>query len=328
MIKARPTASGAVCPDCGTESVRVHGRYQRRLRDTPLGGTLVEIELQIRRFVCEQGGCPRRTFAEQITGLTTPHARYSPPLRAALTSIAVALAGRAGARLARALGMTVGRDTLLNLLRALPDPAGLREAPAADGSGATPRAPELHSEPVRVAGVLPVRNRLHRIRGLAGGSGPRDDHEMGPGQPVPGIPDHVPLAHFDNLLTDGRRVYFADFGLATCTQFDLTPAEFTFLRQHTTYDRTYTVTHLVRWLVSTLRGGTPQERDEYLRDCAEGKDRSDLPAPAASIVARHAGIAVVMGEFYRKLQTISRTTPYPVKEIQRISYDRRLQRGS
>ena len=60
----------------------------------------------------------------QIPGLTAPHARYSPPLRAALTAIAVALAGRAGARLARALGIAVGRDTLLNLLREVPEPEG------------------------------------------------------------------------------------------------------------------------------------------------------------------------------------------------------------
>jgi Transposase len=39
-----------------------------------------------------------------------------------LTSIAIALAGRAGARLAQTLGMTVGRDTMLNLLRAVPEP--------------------------------------------------------------------------------------------------------------------------------------------------------------------------------------------------------------
>lgn len=68
MIKARAAASGAVCPDCGAESVRVHGRYQRSLRDAALGGTPVVIELRIRRFVCGQWGCPRRTFAEQITG--------------------------------------------------------------------------------------------------------------------------------------------------------------------------------------------------------------------------------------------------------------------
>ena len=101
----------------------MHGRYQRRLRDTALGGVPVVISLHVRRFVCGQGGCPRRTFAEQVAGLTAPHARYSPPLRAALTSIALGLAGRAGARLARALGMPAGYDTLLRLLRAQPDPA-------------------------------------------------------------------------------------------------------------------------------------------------------------------------------------------------------------
>jgi transposase len=39
-----------------------------------------------------------------------------------LVSIAVALAGRAGARLAERLGMLTSRDSLLRLLRTLPDP--------------------------------------------------------------------------------------------------------------------------------------------------------------------------------------------------------------
>lgn len=99
-----------------------HGRYQRMLRDCPLAETPVVIRLTMRRFICDTTACARRTFAEQVPGLTTPHARYSPPLRGALTAIAVALAGRAGARLAGGLGMTAGRDTLLNLLRAVPDP--------------------------------------------------------------------------------------------------------------------------------------------------------------------------------------------------------------
>jgi transposase len=121
-LVARSAAASAVCPGCGTPSTRVHGRYQRCLRDTPLGGVPVVIRLQVRRFACRTAGCGRRTFAEQIPGLTTPHARYSPPLRAALTTIAVAVAGRAGARLAAALGMAAGRDTLLRLLRAVPLP--------------------------------------------------------------------------------------------------------------------------------------------------------------------------------------------------------------
>jgi transposase len=90
--------------------------------DTALAGRPVVIRLLVRRLLCRRAGCARATFVEQIPGLTTPHSRYSPPLRKALTAIGVALAGRPGARLARKLGMPVGRDTVLNLLRAAPLP--------------------------------------------------------------------------------------------------------------------------------------------------------------------------------------------------------------
>ncbi|WP_246576150.1 hypothetical protein [Actinospica durhamensis] len=62
------------------------------------------------------------TFAQQIPGLTTPYARRTAVLTSALTAIALSLAGRAGSRLAAALGMRVGRDLLLALIRAQPDP--------------------------------------------------------------------------------------------------------------------------------------------------------------------------------------------------------------
>jgi hypothetical protein len=107
VVDARATASTADCPGCGTTARRVHGRYQRLLRDTLLAGTPVPIRLQVGRLVCEAAGCERRSFAEQINGLTVAHARYKP---AALTAVAVAvaLASRAGARLACASGMPVG----------------------------------------------------------------------------------------------------------------------------------------------------------------------------------------------------------------------------
>lgn len=103
-------------------SWRVHGRYVRRLPDAPLGGAAVVIELTVRRFKCLNSACPAVTFAEQIPGLTSQHARYTPLLRDALTSIALFLAGRPGARLAASLKIRVAKDTLLNLLRAIPEP--------------------------------------------------------------------------------------------------------------------------------------------------------------------------------------------------------------
>ncbi|MFD9073559.1 transposase family protein [Streptomyces lasiicapitis] len=103
------------CSSCAMPSWRVHGRYARRLVDTPVGGDGVVIELVVRRFKCLNLRCPAATFVEQIKGLTSPHARYTPLLRAALTSVAVALAGRPGARLAAALHIPAAKDTLLQL---------------------------------------------------------------------------------------------------------------------------------------------------------------------------------------------------------------------
>ncbi|MFJ5035073.1 hypothetical protein ACIQB5_45190 [Streptomyces sp. NPDC088560] len=102
-------------------SWRVHGRYTRRLVDAPVGGAVAVIELVVRRFKCLNPQCPAVTFAEQIEGLTSPYARYTPLLRTLLTSIAACLAGRPGARLAAALSMPVAKDKLLELLRRLPE---------------------------------------------------------------------------------------------------------------------------------------------------------------------------------------------------------------
>ncbi|MEC3997105.1 ISL3 family transposase [Actinacidiphila sp. DG2A-62] len=107
---------------CGRWSGRVHGRYVRSLRDAAVGGAGVIIELQVRRFRCQNPACPAVTFAEQVHGLTRPHSRFTPLLLGLLARIGLALAGRAGARLTAALGMATGRDTLLRLLKALPEP--------------------------------------------------------------------------------------------------------------------------------------------------------------------------------------------------------------
>jgi transposase len=121
-IWASPQARQATCPSCGCLSARVHSRYQRRLADAAVGGRRVVLRLRVRRFFCDYPGCSARTFAEQIPGLTSRYARRSPLLHKTLEAVSLALAGRAGARLAQLLGMKTSRSTLLRLLRALPDP--------------------------------------------------------------------------------------------------------------------------------------------------------------------------------------------------------------
>lgn len=122
VVSARTRSAGVACPRCGTVSGRVHSRYSRRLADTAVAGRPVLINLQVRRLFCSAATCPAVTFAEQVPGLTSRYARRTPLLRELLERIGVALAGRAGARLATQLGVAVGRSSLLRLVRALPDP--------------------------------------------------------------------------------------------------------------------------------------------------------------------------------------------------------------
>lgn len=121
-IRASPLSTSAHCPTCGVSSKQVHSRYDRTLADAAIGSQPSFLILQVRRFICANIDCSRATFAEQIEGLTSRYVRRTPLLRKILEKIALALAGRAGSRLASALGVSVGRSTLLRLVRALPDP--------------------------------------------------------------------------------------------------------------------------------------------------------------------------------------------------------------
>ncbi|WP_317797393.1 ISL3 family transposase [Actinoplanes sichuanensis] len=115
-------AGEAPCPGCGGRSARVHSRYWRILADTAVGGQQTLLKVRTRRFFCDDTACSRRTFAEQVPGVTTPYARRTPLLRGLLEKIALALGGRPGARMTRLLTAEVSRTTLLRLVRALPVP--------------------------------------------------------------------------------------------------------------------------------------------------------------------------------------------------------------
>ena len=119
-LDASNLASEVACPSCGMISRRVHSRYDRHLSDPAIGGQEALVRLRVRRFFCDSKECPKRTFAEQIPGLTVPHARRTQLLRGLLEKIALAVGGRPGARLCRQLSVEVSRMTLLRLTRALP----------------------------------------------------------------------------------------------------------------------------------------------------------------------------------------------------------------
>ncbi|MBA2891315.1 protein kinase family protein [Nonomuraea soli] len=120
--------------------------------------------------------------------------------------------------------------------------------------------------------------------------------------------------HFENILTDGRRLYFADYGLAISSGFALSPQEAAFVERHQTYDRWYSSKYRVDWLVTALYGLERSDGEGRYRRVlayAGGERPTGIPDVPAAIIARHAPIAAVMSDFFRAFQRQSRQVPYP-----------------
>ncbi|MGA5550554.1 transposase family protein [Streptomyces pseudogriseolus] len=118
-VGVRCRAAEARCPGCGSWAGRVHGSYLRLPDDLPAAGRRVVLRLRVRRFVCEASSCGRRTFVEQVPGLTRRYSRRTERLRSAMAEVGLAVAGRAGARPADIFGAGGSRNTVLRLHRRL-----------------------------------------------------------------------------------------------------------------------------------------------------------------------------------------------------------------
>ncbi|MFI7694564.1 serine/threonine protein phosphatase [Nonomuraea sp. NPDC049655] len=128
--------------------------------------------------------------------------------------------------------------------------------------------------------------------------------------------------HFGNILTDGERLYLADLGLATSSRFDLAKPEIEFLERNRTHDTAYALARLVNWIVSDVCGvrspnGAVEERNAYIRACAEGADPAGAPPAVAPMIRRYAPVAAAVNDFHWHLWGTSRTTPYPSEKIER-----------
>ncbi|MEO8704199.1 MAG: protein kinase family protein [Kofleriaceae bacterium] len=97
--------------------------------------------------------------------------------------------------------------------------------------------------------------------------------------------------HFHNLLTDGTRLYLADFGLAVSRDFELSAGELRFFERHAGYDACVVSTELANRLVKRF----PEAR----------------PAWATAMLAHHAPIADALNAHYDQLRA-AKTTPYPL----------------
>jgi hypothetical protein len=109
-------------------------------------------------------------------------------------------------------------------------------------------------------------------------------------------------AHLENILTDGVRLYFADFGLALHESFDLTEHERKFLKRHAAYDPARFASSLVHTICRAMPGSKGWQ--EKLAD--PDLQAKSLPAAAIAALNRHAAIAEHMRQLASALVNTNR----------------------
>src|SRR5690242_6393935 len=117
------TASAASCPSCGQPSQHVHSRYWRHPADLPWADCAVHYILQVRRFRCDNRGCPRRIFAERFGPALRAYARRTTRLAQRLQELGLRTGGAVGAALAELAGTSISPSTILRLVRTAELPA-------------------------------------------------------------------------------------------------------------------------------------------------------------------------------------------------------------
>ncbi len=123
--------------------------------------------------------------------------------------------------------------------------------------------------------------------------------------------------HSENIMTDGHRLYCADFGLATASLFDLSVDEKAFLAEHQNYDQIYVQADLVFNILESLQfdeQAAIAQLQKYVDGCT-----SMTHSPYITFVLRkYARAALLFDEFTTNLRKKSKLTPYPAAEIANI----------
>ena len=123
LIAARASSPEAVCPTCQQASQRVHSYYTRSPTDLPVSGQGVRLVLHVRRFRCQNRGCPQQTFVERVPDVVPLQARRTTLLPDAAGSDGdchewssrLEASGRDGHRSARRYALTASEAGRLRL---------------------------------------------------------------------------------------------------------------------------------------------------------------------------------------------------------------------
>jgi transposase len=121
QIKLGTSLEGGLCPCCHQESIRIHSRYFRNVKDLPMAGNSVVIQFKTRKYFCDNPSCERKIFTERMGSELLPYTRRTKRLNNQLIKIGFATGGNPGAFLSKALAVSISTSTMLRILHQTPD---------------------------------------------------------------------------------------------------------------------------------------------------------------------------------------------------------------
>lgn len=123
VFTVKTIGATVVCPLCGATCQRIHSRYQRTLADLPWQANPVRIKMTARKFFCDNRECERRVFTEPIPTVAARYKRKTKRLIEVLEILTLMAGGEVAARIAKAFGLTLSPDYLLESAKKAPSPS-------------------------------------------------------------------------------------------------------------------------------------------------------------------------------------------------------------
>ena len=102
------------CPICQNISTKVHSRYLRMIGDLLVSGKIVTIDLQVRKFFCENFDCTRKIFSERFKQQLKSYARRFEQLNELLSSMGLELGGNVAQRVGKQCFVRISASTILD----------------------------------------------------------------------------------------------------------------------------------------------------------------------------------------------------------------------
>ncbi len=122
-------------------------------------------------------------------------------------------------------------------------------------------------------------------------------------------------AHFENIMTDGKNLYFNDLGLSLSKKFSLQKEEVDFFQAHKNYDCARSAVGFMHAIIVSACGSDNWKLK--LREEVQS-EKSSLSEKVRFYIQKYGPLALLMLEFSEKLKTESKTTPFPLNEVERL----------